>query len=125
MLEQTDHDKVNIKDFELSASTVAFISCRGRLTKVLADAARGEKGSKGGVGQVRLSNVDTRRLMEFQYKLIYCFKLAADMVRGSIWEIVNHTDRKAFLGLGLMGTSKSEFTTVQMDRYPFTCFKSI
>ena len=28
---------------ELSASTVAFISCRGRLTKVLAGAARGKQ----------------------------------------------------------------------------------
>ena len=32
---------------KLSASTVAFISCRSRLTKVLAGAARGKKGSKG------------------------------------------------------------------------------
>ena len=31
---------------ELSASTVAFISCRGRLTKVLAGATRGKTGSK-------------------------------------------------------------------------------
>ena len=43
---------------ELSASTVAFTSCRGRLTKVLAGAARGEKGSKGGGDRVTLSNVD-------------------------------------------------------------------
>ena len=33
---------------ELSANTVAFISCRRRLTKVLAGAARGEKQSKSG-----------------------------------------------------------------------------
>ena len=33
----------------LVEDTVAFISCRGRLTKVLVGAARGEgKGSKGG-----------------------------------------------------------------------------
>ena len=44
---------------ELSASTVTFISCRGRLTKVLADAARGEMASKGGGGRVRLWVVDT------------------------------------------------------------------
>ena len=42
------------KFLELSASTVTFISCRGRLTKVLAGAARGETGIKGGVGQVRI-----------------------------------------------------------------------
>ena len=40
--------------------TVAFISCRGRLTEVLASAARGEMGSKGGGVRVRLSYVDTR-----------------------------------------------------------------
>ena len=36
--------RYNIK---LSANTVAFISCRLRLTKVLAGAASEEKGSKG------------------------------------------------------------------------------
>jgi hypothetical protein len=44
---------------ELSANTVAFIGSRIRLTKVLAGAARGEMGSKGGGGRVRLSDVDT------------------------------------------------------------------
>ena len=43
---------------ELSANTVAFISCRNRLTKVLVGAAREEKESKGGGGQVRLLNVN-------------------------------------------------------------------
>jgi hypothetical protein len=38
---------------------MAFISFRSRLTKVLAGAARGKKGSKGGEGQVKLPNVDT------------------------------------------------------------------
>ena len=53
------------KLLELSASTVAFISCRIRLTKVLACAAKGETRSKGGGGQLRLSDVDTRELAEF------------------------------------------------------------
>jgi hypothetical protein len=44
---------------ELSVNTVASISCRNRLTKVLAGAARWEKGSKGGGNRLRLSNVDT------------------------------------------------------------------
>ena len=39
---------------ELSANTVAFISCRCRLTKVLAGTGRGEKGSKGAGGQESL-----------------------------------------------------------------------
>ena len=47
---------------EHSASTVAFISYRDRLTKVLAGAARGKTGSKGGGGRVGLSDVDTWEL---------------------------------------------------------------
>ena len=50
---------------ELSASTVAFIICRGRLIKVLAGAARGEMGSKGGGGRVGLSDVYTWELGGF------------------------------------------------------------
>ena len=44
---------------------MTFMSCRGRLTKVLAGAARGETGSEGGGGQVRLLDVDTRELAGF------------------------------------------------------------
>ena len=58
---------------ELSASTVTFISCRGRLIKVLASAARGEMGSKGAGGRVRLSDVDTWELVNM--KLILKFGL--------------------------------------------------
>ena len=43
----------------------AFIICRSRLTKVLAGTARGETGSKGGGGQVRLSDVNTWELVGF------------------------------------------------------------
>ena len=43
---------------ELSANTVPFINCRCKLTKVLAGAARGEKGSKGEAGRVRLLDVE-------------------------------------------------------------------
>ena len=39
-----------IKYKELSANTVAFISCTHRLAKVLACATRGKRGSKGGGG---------------------------------------------------------------------------
>jgi hypothetical protein len=51
--------------WELLANTVTFISCKGRLTKVLAVAARGETGSEGGVGRVRLSDVDTWELVGY------------------------------------------------------------
>ena len=44
----------------------------------------GEKGSKGEEGQVKISDVDTGRLSGLKYKLICCFKLAADMARGGI-----------------------------------------
>jgi hypothetical protein len=64
---------------ELSANTVAFIRCRRSLTKVLAGAARGEKGSKDGGGRVSLSNVDTGKLTGLKYKLISHYKLPADM----------------------------------------------
>jgi hypothetical protein len=82
---------------------VAFINYRRRLTKVLAGAARGKKGSKGGGGRVRLSNVDTEELAGFKDKLICHFKLAADMVGGDIWEFVNDMDGPAFLERELMG----------------------
>ena len=49
--ERTDE---KIKEF--SVNIVAFISCRGRLTKVLPGAAKGETGSKGGGSRVRLSD---------------------------------------------------------------------
>ena len=57
------------KDQELSANTVAFISCRGILTIVLAGAIRGEKVCGGGGGRVRLIDVDTGRLLGLKYEL--------------------------------------------------------
>ena len=94
------------KYLELPASTVAFISCRRRLKKVLAGAARGEKGNKGGSGggQVMLLDVDTGRLSGLKYKLIYFCKLAADMVSGGIREFVNDTDGPAILERELLGS---------------------
>ena len=50
---------------------------------MLAGAARDGKGSKGAGGQVRLSNVDTRRLTGLKYNLICRLKLAVDMVGGA------------------------------------------
>ena len=51
---------------------------------MLAGAARREKGCKSGGSRVRLSDIDIGRLSELKYKLIYHFKLAADMVGGAI-----------------------------------------
>ena len=93
----------NKKYEELSANAVAFITCRHRLNKVLAGAARVKKGSKSGGSRVRISNVDTGRLTGFKFKLICCFKLAADMVGGGIREFVNYKDGPAFLERDLMG----------------------
>ena len=45
----------------------------------------------------------TRELAGFMYKLICCFVLAADMVRGGIREFVNDMDGPAFLERELMG----------------------
>jgi hypothetical protein len=62
-----------------------------------------------------------------KYELICHFKLAANMVGAGIWEFVNDMDRPAFLERQLMGlgTGRSEFTTVKVDLYPFTCFENI
>jgi hypothetical protein len=46
---------------------------------------------------VRLLDVDTGRLSGLKYKLICCFKLAANMVRCGIKEFVNDMNRPAFL----------------------------
>jgi hypothetical protein len=59
---------------------MTFISCRGRLTKVLAGTARGKTGSKGGGGRVRLLDADTKELAGFQNELICYFILAVDVV---------------------------------------------
>ena len=63
---------------QLSPNIVAFISCRSRLYKVSAGSARGQTGSKVGGGQMRLLDVDTRRLSGLKYKLTCHFKLAVD-----------------------------------------------
>ena len=39
----------------------------------------GGKGSKSGIGRVKLSNIDTGRLKGLKYKLICHFKLAVDL----------------------------------------------
>ena len=88
---------------ELSGNTVAFISYRCRLTKVLASATRGEKGSGSGGSRVKLLDVDTGRLVRLKNKLVYRFKLATDVVLDCIRELVNDTDGPAFLGRELMG----------------------
>ena len=63
---------------------MVFISCRSRLNKLLAGAARGEMGSNGGGGRVRLLDVDTWELAGFQNELICHFILAVDMASGSL-----------------------------------------
>ena len=47
---------------------------------MLGGAARGQTGSKGRGGQVRLTDVDTWELVGFQNKLICHFILAVNMV---------------------------------------------
>ena len=56
---------------------------------MLAGAARGRTGSKGGGGPVRSSDVDTGRLSGLKYKLICYFKLATV----SLGTIFNTTSR--------------------------------
>ena len=52
---------------------------------MLAGAAREENRNKGGGGQVKLSNVDTRGLSGLENKLMCCFKLVADMFGGGTY----------------------------------------
>ena len=54
---------------------------------MLAGAATGETGSKGGGGRVKLFDVDTWELVGFQNELIRRLMLAADMVGGGIQEV--------------------------------------
>ena len=53
---------------------------------------------------MRLSDADIGGLSGLKYKLICCFKLASDMVRGGIWKFVNDTGGPAFLERELMGS---------------------
>ena len=64
---------------------------------MLAAAARGIVGRS----RVRLANVYAGRWSGLKYKLVCCFKLAADMVEGGIREY--DVDRPAFLDRELMG----------------------
>ena len=52
---------------------------------------------------MRLSDVDTWELAEFQNELICHFILVADMVGGGIQKFVNDMDRPPFLKRELMG----------------------
>ena len=70
---------------------------------MLTGAARGETGNKGGGGLVRLSDVDTWELAGFKNQLICRFMLVVDVVGGGIREIINNTDRPAFLERELVG----------------------
>jgi hypothetical protein len=73
------------------------------MTSVLAGAARGKNGSKGGGDPVRLLDVDTWELAGFQNQLIRRFMLAADGVGDGIQEFVNNMDGPAFLERELVG----------------------
>ena len=66
---------------------------------MLAGAARGETGRKGGGGLVRLSDV----LVGFQNQLIRRFMLVADVIGGVVREFMNNADRPAFLERELVG----------------------
>ena len=63
---------------------------------------------------MRLSDVDTGGLSELKYKLICCFKLAADMVESGIREFVNDTDGQAFLERELMGLGVDGYGLVRV-----------
>ena len=68
---------------------------------MLAGAARGGTGSKGGGGPVRLSDVNTQ-------------ELAADVVGGGIWEFMNNADGPAFLERELVGLGVDGYRQVRV-----------
>ena len=82
-------------DWELSANTEAFISCRSRLNIMLADAVRGKKGSRVGKAEWGYWIMIPRDCQDWSTS--WYAILAADMVRGGIGEFVNDTDGPAFL----------------------------
>ena len=57
----------------------------------------GKRLSKNEESRVRLSDIDTGRLLGLKYKLICSFKLAKYMVGGGIREFVNDADRPVVL----------------------------
>ena len=90
---------------------------------MLAGAARGKKGSKGGGGQVRLSNNGIRELVGFKDELLRRFILAVNTVGGSIREFVNDTDGPVFLESELMGLGVDGYLLVVLQS-PFTADES-
>ena len=88
---------------ELSANTVAFITCRRRLTKALACAPRGEKGSKGGGGRVRLSNVDNREIVGIEVQLDMPFQIGGRHGRGWHLTVYQCHGRTTIRGKGADG----------------------
>ena len=54
-----------------------------------------------------------------KYKLVYCFKLSADMTEGGIRELMYDMDRPEFMerewNLVCIGTTRLEFMIVQLD----------
>ena len=91
------------KCLKLSARTAVFISGRGRLTPVVAGADRGEMGSRGGRGPVKLSDVYTWELAGYQNWLICRFMLVTQVVGDGIREFMNNADGPAFLERELVG----------------------
>ena len=88
---------------------------------------------------MKLSDVYTWELAGFQNQLIRHFMLAVDVVGVGIWEFVSNTDGPAFLErelvrLGMdgcwwdwvwLGTGRSEFAKVQVERCPLAHLESI
>ena len=80
--QNTERPELKHKDQELSANIVSFISCRSRLTIMLTGAASGEKGRGGGGGQVRLPDVNTRRLVGIEVQVGMLFQINGGYGRG-------------------------------------------
>jgi hypothetical protein len=106
------------RESQLSSNIVAFISYRLRLTKVLTGVAMGK-------WKVRVGKPDWGywMIVGIEVQVDMPFQIGVGLGRGGIWEFVN--DMNGPWDWVLMGTSGSEFTTMQVDRCLFTHFKNI
>ena len=107
------------KYLKLSARTAVFISWRGRLTPVLAGAARGETGSRG--GEVRWSYwmfiPGNWRDFKTSWYAISCWRWTwSGVVSGSLWitQMDQHFWKVSWWDWVWMGTGRSEWVKLAL-----------
>ena len=87
-------------------------------------------GVVGWGNKMRLMDINARGLSGLKYRLVCCFKLALDVVGGSVWGYVYDIDRPAFLKRELVGFGVDmyqwlKFMIIQVDLCLIMRFESI